>query len=142
MSMYSTKMSLGRWRGVGAKLMMLLTPARTSVSATSCALSVGTVRTAICTPRSRTISSMRAASKQRQPCTVVFGDAGSTSKAATMATDGLLSAKCGKHRTAEVADADQRDVLAHGAVQKAADAVDAGVDVVALVGAAASSRSP
>ena len=94
MSMYSTKMSLGSARGVGAKLMMLLTPARTRVSAASWATSPGTVSTAIWTPRSRTSSSMSAASTQRTPWTCVSMSAGSTSNAATIATDGLLSAKC------------------------------------------------
>ena len=93
MSMYSTKMSLGTASGVGAKLMMLFTPARTSASATVWAASPGTVSTAISMRRSRTRPSMNEASTQRTPWICVSVSAGSTSKATTIATDGLLSAK-------------------------------------------------
>ncbi len=93
MSMYSTKMSLGRCSGTGAKLIKLLTPARTSVSAASWAALPGTVSTAISMPRSRTRVSMPSAPKQRTPWTSASASPGSTSKAATMATEELLPSK-------------------------------------------------
>ena len=96
----------------------------------------GTVSTAISMPRSRTSASMRETSTQRTPWISVSVSAGSTSNAATMATDGLLSAKWDEHGVTQVADADQRDLLPHRSVEEVADALDAGVDVVALVGTA------
>ena len=57
------------------------------------------------------------------------------SKPATMGTE-EVGPEVRQHCTAEVADPDEGDVLAHGAVEEVADAGEAGVHVVAPVGAA------
>ena len=112
MSMYSTKMSLGRASGVGAKLMMLFTPARTSVSATSCATSPGTVSTAICRPRSRTRPSIWRGVEAAHPVDERVGERGVDVERRHDRHGGTLVGEVGEDGVPEVAGADERDLLA------------------------------
>ena len=88
MSMSITETPSGTCSGAAAKETMLRTPARTRVSVAACAAAGGVARMAIWMPRSRTVDSMMSVGKQRQPSMRPPTLAGSSSKAATMASLG------------------------------------------------------
>ena len=93
MSMYSTKMSLGRCSGTGEKLIRLLTPARTSVSAR---LLSGISRYGEHGDLDAEIAYQGLHAVDVEAAHAVDDgtvSAGSTSKAATIATEELLSSK-------------------------------------------------
>ena len=121
---------------MGAKLMMLFTPARTRVSAASWAAWPGTVSTAIWMPRSRTSDSMSDDVDAAHPVDQRVGERGVDVERRHDGHGRALVGEVGEHRVPEVADADQRDLLLQRPVEEVADALDARGDVVALVGAA------
>ena len=116
--------------------MRLFTPARTSASATSCALSAGTVEHGDLDAQ---VAHDLLHARGVEAAAAVHGgvgELGSMSKAATMATDGLSSAKWASTARPRLPTPTRATSWRAGPSRKAADAVDAGVDVVALVGAA------
>ena len=118
MSMYSTKISLGRASGVGAKLMMLFTPARTSVS--------GRVLRGLARHREHGDLDAQVAHQRlhergvdaAHPVDLRVGERGVDVERRHDRHGRTLVGEVGEHGVPQVADADQRDLLPQRSVEE------------------------